>query len=143
MRKAFLFLLGMSALDGLSAHTTDHASLVLDSHSGRCLEKEYQFESGELQISLDYKVFSQTPVKDSAVFITLNQQPIHKILPIDNGKTIKVAGNINKGTDRIGLCTYGSPQEPIHQVQISNFAVSIRGCTGGWGNDLIVNGGFE
>ena len=101
---------------------SDHAALVLDSHSGKCFEKEYQFESGELQISLDYKVievieaYSKTPVKDSAVFITLNQQPIHKISPKDNGKTIKVAGNVNKGTYRIGLCTYGSPDESIHQV---------------------------
>jgi hypothetical protein len=94
-------------------------------------------------LSFDYSLVSNFDVRESAVYITLNGKPIFKVLPCDSGKNVKVKANTVSGTQTVGFCPIGSPNESSHQLSVSNLVLNQKQCVSDWGNDLIVNGGFE
>lgn len=81
-------------------------------------------------------------VKESAIYVTLNGLNIYTVLPCDNGKTIKLKANAQKGNNKLSFCTAGCKRESRHQVAISNIIIYQKQCVPSWGKDLIVNGGF-
>ena len=93
---------------GLTASRESVPGLYLDSHSDRCFQKEFTLQSGKVNIVFDYKVISKTYIEKSSVIVTINGNPIHKVLPCDTGKTIKLEGTLNAGTYALGFCTLGS-----------------------------------
>lgn len=115
----------------------------LESHSGKCYQKEYNLEGGQHEVHFDYRLMSTWPLKDSTVVITHNGQPVHRVLPCDDGKTIKVVVNAVKGPNVFSFCPVGCPTEPQHSICLSNVFVYWRQCVGKWSDNLIVNGGFE
>lgn len=77
-----------------------------------------------MEIFFYYSITSNTVVKDSTTVITLNGQPIYKILPCDNGKQVKLSGNLNAGTYTFGFCVKSPPTEVLHQILISNLNIN-------------------
>ncbi len=63
-------------------------------------------------------------MKDSAVFIVMNRNPIFKLVPSDIGKDMQIRGKVSKGSHSLGFCAAGSPNEAPHQVEIENLTIS-------------------
>ncbi len=97
---------------------------MVESHGDRCYQKDYQLEAGNLEISVDYSIDSKKFVKDSAVYVLFDGQVIHKILPTENGKNIKLKGRVSQGSHKIGFCMIGAQNEAPHQVTIANIRIS-------------------
>jgi hypothetical protein len=85
---------------------------------------------------------STVQLRESAIYLTFNGEPVHKVLPCDDGKTIKVPFTPRPGKGVLGFCAVGSSNEPKHTAYLNNINIFRRQCVGKWSNDLIVNGGF-
>ncbi len=82
-------------------------------------------------------------LKDSTLAVTINGQVVHKVLPCENGKTIKIkVPKLSSGPHVLGFCVYGCPTEPLHTVFICGVSITETQCVGQWTGDLVTNGGF-
>jgi hypothetical protein len=82
-------------------------------------------------------------VSESAVIFSWDGKRIGKVLPADSGKRLKFKVNTSKGCHQLTFCPEGCETEKIHQGSIKNVVIYEKQCVGGWGKDIIKNGGFE
>jgi hypothetical protein len=98
--------------------------IYIDSNSNQCYQKQYQTYGGDIHISFDFKTLSTFQLSQSALFVTIDNQQVYKVLACDTGKTIQfVVPKIPGGQHVIGLSPYGCPNEPSFTFFVTNFIV--------------------
>ena len=122
----------------------DLIGFFVEYRSLHCYHKEYNLQVGkEIEIEFSYNILTNLYVRDSALIVIWDNQEIGRVLPCDNGKTLRFKVNTSKGYHFLKFCTAGCATEKPHQISINNVAIYEKKCVGGWGKDIIVNGGFE
>jgi hypothetical protein len=93
-------------------------------------------------LTFDYKILSNTGVRNSTTFVTVDGVPIYKALPCDDGNNLVLEGSLAKGPHVIGFCPTGSPIDEPHQIHISKLSLTEKQCESSRNLNLIANGGF-
>lgn len=108
----------------INQQTIRPPGIYIESHSNQCYQKQFTFQTGDVEISFDFKILSTFQLSQSALFVTFNNQQIYKVLPCDNGKTIKIiVPKVPAGQHVIGFVPQGCITEPKFTFFISNFFV--------------------
>ncbi len=64
-------------------------------------------------------------------------------MPAASGRTLRFTVKTTKGDHKLSFCPSGCKNERLHQISIKNVAIYEKQCAGGWGKDIVKNGGFE
>lgn len=82
--------------------------LYLESHSKNCLQKEYQAPGGTTEIVFKYEALCDQSVKQSALLVMINGETAKRVLPSENGTTIRIPLNLPKGNHVLAFCSAGA-----------------------------------
>jgi hypothetical protein len=121
------------------------SELIFDSHSKPCRVRKYDLKNGgDIEIEFDYKVLTNLYAGgESAVVVLWDGKEIGKVSPANSGKTLKFPVSTSKGYHQLSFCPSGCATERPYQISIKNVVVYEKQCVGGWGKDIVKNGGFE
>jgi hypothetical protein len=88
--------------------------LTLQSHSIKCYQRKFISQAGNIQLTFNYQVSSNSALTKSALVVTIDGVEISRIFPHESGRTVTVTRNLGAGQHVLAFCTIGCTTEPQH-----------------------------
>jgi hypothetical protein len=117
----------------------------VDSTLTQGVKKVYNLQGGFIEIDFDFRTLASLISNDASLVVTLNNQPIFRVLASDSGKPIKISipTKLPQGQYTIGFVPVQGLVNSVFSFWISNLFVYEKQILTQLTGNLIANGGFE